>query len=226
MQKSILIVVILLSAIFAKSQECNLYIPDREGAKLEQTNYNAKGKVESVQTMVVKKVSTTPKGKKVDIHSVIKNVKGDEPPVEVDYTMWCRNGEFFIDLKRFVSGEYLASVDAKVTSDDMGYPANMSVGQKLDNGSVSVAMGASGGPTTMTMTVNITNRRVTAEEDVTTDAGTFHCYKIEYDVDTKMVMSFKMKGAEWIAKDVGVIKSESYNKKGKLTAYSLLTKIE
>jgi hypothetical protein len=224
--KNILTAIIVLFAIFAKSQECNMYIPDREGAKLTQTNYNAKGKVESVQTLLVKQVSVIPQGKKVDIHSVVKNVKSNEEPIDIDYIMWCKNGEFYIDLKRFVSGEYLANIDVQVTSDDMGYPANMSVGQQLDDGSVSIAMGASGGPSTITMTVRITNRRVTAEEDVTTSAGTFHCYKIEYDINTKMVMSIKAKGAEWIAKDVGVIKTEAYNKKGKLTSYSLLTKIE
>ena len=35
----------------------------------------------------------------------------------------------------------------------------------------------------------------------------------------------KMSGIEWIAKNIGVVKSESYNKKGKLESSTLLTKI-
>jgi len=77
--------------------------------------------------------------------------------------------------------------------------------------------------TMMNMTISITNRKVEAVENVTTPAGTFECYKISYDIATKMMINVKMKGTEWYAKNVGLVKSESYNNDGKLMGSNLLT---
>jgi hypothetical protein len=67
---------------------------------------------------------------------------------------------------------------------------------------------------------------VDAIEDVTTPAGTFNCVKISYDIETKTFMTMRASGIEWYAKDVGVVRSESYNGKGKLTGYSVLNDIK
>ena len=75
-------------------------------------------------------------------------------------------------------------------------------------------------------TTTISNRTVEAVENITTRAGTFKCFKISYDIETKAVMTFRAKGTEWIAKDIGVIRSENYNKNGKLTGYSELASLE
>jgi len=73
------------------------------------------------------------------------------------------------------------------------------------------------------MNVWITNRKVEAIEDITTPAGTFTCYKISSDVETKMMMKISIKSVEWYAKNVGTVRTESYNNNGKLTGYTLLT---
>ena len=77
--------------------------------------------------------------------------------------------------------------------------------------------------TIMNMSVSITNRKVEAVENITTPAGTFECYKITYDVATKMMINVKMKATEWYAKNVGMVKSESYTSDGKLAGSTLLT---
>jgi len=40
-----------------------------------------------------------------------------------------------------------------------------------------------------------------------------------------MGFTFKAKGVEWYVKDIGVVRSESLNKKGKLQSYREITKI-
>ena len=60
----------------------------------------------------------------------------------------------------------------------------------------------------------------------TTAAGTFDCHKVTYDFDVKFgFVKAKGSGVEWYDKDKVLVKSESYNKKGKLTGYTELTKI-
>jgi hypothetical protein len=78
----------------------------------------------------------------------------------------------------------------------------------------------------MNMTTKVYNRKVEAIEKVTTEAGTFECYKISYDVFVDGMIDFNSKGIEWIARDVGAVRSETYNKNGKLTGYTELIKLE
>jgi len=78
----------------------------------------------------------------------------------------------------------------------------------------------------MTMTINISNRKVEAVESLTTPAGTFECYKISYDVATKMMVNVKSKGVEWYTAGIGMIKSETYSSDGKLLGSNILTSLK
>jgi hypothetical protein len=74
----------------------------------------------------------------------------------------------------------------------------------------------------MTMVVKVYDRKVEAVEDVTTPAGTFSCYKLSYTVESKTMFTIIAKSTDWIAKRVGVVRSESFDKNGKLTGYMVL----
>lgn len=219
------ILLLILVSVTAMAQKCNLYIPDKEGAVLERTFYDTKDKETSKQILTVKKVSNTNEGLKIDVNSL--TTQKDIEPSEVDYTMWCKDGKFFVDMKQFVSKEQVSSFqNTTVEATEMDYPAEMNVGQTLVDGKITISMVQEGMPMPIKTTIDILNRRITAQEDITTAAGTFSCYKIEYDLQIKIMMKIQIKAAEWIAQDIGTVKSESYNKKGKLTGYSLLTQIK
>jgi hypothetical protein len=80
--------------------------------------------------------------------------------------------------------------------------------------------------TIMTIKSTISNRKVASIEKLSTPAGTFNAFKITYDIETHMgFITVKSSAAEWYCKKYGLIKSENYNKRGKLQSYSLLTKI-
>jgi hypothetical protein len=78
----------------------------------------------------------------------------------------------------------------------------------------------------MNMTINVSNRKVEAVENLTTPAGTFECYKISFDVATKMMINVKSKGVEWFAKGIGMVKNETYDSNGKLLGSNVLTSIK
>jgi hypothetical protein len=113
-------------------------------------------------------------------------------------------------------------MEMSVEGGNLEMPSSMKAGDLLKDGDLKMSF-SSGGVTVMNMSVSITNRKVEAVESLTTPAGTFECYKISYDIATKMMISVKMKGIEWYAKGVGLVKSETYGKDGKLQGSTLLT---
>ena len=97
------------------------------------------------------------------------------------------------------------------------------MGQTLKDANLKITLNMSG--IKMNMTLDMLNRTVDAKESVTTASGTFDCFQLSYNTEMKMGMKMKFKIKEWIAEGVGVVKSETYNKKGKSMGYSELTSI-
>jgi len=78
----------------------------------------------------------------------------------------------------------------------------------------------------MKMSANITNRKVEAIEDITVKGGTFKCYKFSSDVQAiAMGIKVNTKNSEWYAKGIGTVKTESYDKNGKLQSRTELTEV-
>ena len=68
----------------------------------------------------------------------------------------------------------------------------------------------------------LTNRKVVAQESVTVPAGTFDCLKITYDLESKAMIKITGSATQWMAVGPGLVKSESYDKKGNLISSQLL----
>ena len=94
-------------------------------------------------------------------------------------------------------------------------------GTQLKDGSIRIAIG--GGAPGLTMNISITDRKIEKKESYTSPAGTFDCIVLSQKVKTKMVVNIEGSSKEWYSENVGVVRTESYNKSGKMTGYSLLT---
>ena len=78
----------------------------------------------------------------------------------------------------------------------------------------------------VTMTVKGTERKITGKEKLTTPAGTFDCFIMEETVTTKAMMQKEVeKTVSWYAYGVGLVKENTYDKKGKLVSTTLLNSI-
>jgi hypothetical protein len=206
-------------------QDCNLFIPERIGSIVETTSFDKKGKETGINTLTVKNIESTPQGKKITVENVSKQKKGDEA-TKADFVMYCKNGRFIVDMKQFVPQDPNSqNANAKIEASEMDYPLNMQVGQALSDGHISISMTAEGMPMPMVTTVDITNRKITGQEEIVTAAGSFNCFKIEYNVSMKMMFKMSMKATEWVAVGVGTVKSETYDSNGKLVGYNLLTRL-
>ena len=139
-----------------------------------------------------------------------------------------------MDMDRFVPDEAMQGVADGMTFEIEGnaweLPENLEAGQTLKDGEFTMKI-SSDNPAMAMAAGNwdfvITDRKVEKQEKVTTSAGTFDAYKISYTIQMEMKMmgmtrKMEVSGADWIAEGVGSVKSESYNKKGALTNYTLL----
>ena len=117
------------------------------------------------------------------------------------------------------------NMEVSVDSNSLNFPFNASVGDTLDDGYITVSAG-SGGVNFMTMTLNITNRKIAGEETITTPAGSFECKKFTYDFDSKMGF-VKVRGSaeQWFNKDLIMVQSKTKNKKGNEIGKTQLTAI-
>ena len=64
-----------------------------------------------------------------------------------------------------------------------------------------------------------------AEENITVPAGSFKASKITYTIEANMGFTkTHLNVTEWMSKKAGVVRSETYDKKGKLQDYTVLSK--
>lgn len=211
---------------FVKGQDCNFYSLT-EGMVTSYQNLDAKGKVTSTTRSTCLKVNKAGNAVLYKMKSEYADAKNSNPST-TEYEMKCEDGVFYVDMKNFIdpkSMEAFKGMDISVDSKDMMYPAALSAGQTLPDANITVSA-ATGGVSILNLSVNITNRKVSGTESVTVPAGTFECYKITYDVETKMMFKVYATVTEYVNLGVGNVKTETYDKKGKLAGTIQLVELK
>ncbi|XOV91218.1 MAG: hypothetical protein ACFHWX_13510 [Bacteroidota bacterium] len=232
--KSLLFIGICIALVLPQKTvaQCNPFFTYDVGTSLTTTNYNPKGKEESSQKMSIadKAVSGSKEVLKTDV--TIYDKKGDEVfSNQID--LICEDGVFKMDLSRFAPpgmGQ-AEGISISYEGDGVTIPSDLSVGKTLPDGDFAMKINSDNPALSGMMggtTVAITDRKVEAKESITTPAGTFECFKITSNsaVSTKMMgmtRTMETSSIEWISKDVGMVRVESYDKNGKMSSYSELT---
>lgn len=226
MKKILCSIIIVLPFLVSKAQDCKAYIPYEKGTVTEITNYDKKGRSIGVVTQTVTAVEHKGNNATFSVHQVFEDPQGDGETIETDVTFKCVDGTFYIDMNGYMDQKQMQAyegMEVKVSMEEIDIPSSYKVGQQLKDGYIQ--MDVSGGPIPIKMVVSIENRKVVAEEKVTTPAGTFDCVKISQDVVTKSIMNMTISSIEWYAEGVGMVKTETI-RKGKLMGYSELTKFK
>lgn len=215
------------SLISQTADACDGYWLVKQGVTLEYEDYNAKGKLQGGQSMKITSMEDVAGVLNAKIHSIIKDDKG-EVTSEGDYGFTCSNGEIKVDMRSMMSQEQMdAYKDMEVSIDqsNLVYPSSFTEGQTLPDGKMTMKVSSSG-MVIMTMEIFITDRKVEKFESITTPAGTFECVKLTQTSQMNMgFMKTTTTSVDWFAKSIGSIRNESYDKKGELMSYRILTKI-
>jgi len=228
MKKTIFLLgLIIICSSFVSAQDCSKYYPMVEGASFEYTNYNKKGKSEGVASYMVTDVTTTGNSTSATMSIDLKDEKGKEI-YKTDYKFTCSENKVTIDYKSLVPSsmfEQYEGMEMDISGTDLELPNDLSVGQTLSDANVTIKISMGG--INMNTTVDQINRKVEKKESVTTPAGTYECYVIYSDMKMKaMMVKQSIPSRMWFAEGVGMIKQENYNKNGKLTGSTVLTKFE
>ncbi|WP_258103609.1 hypothetical protein [Marinoscillum sp. MHG1-6] len=230
MKKLALLIVTAFLFTNAYSQCDNAYFPFEEGVSYEMTSYTKNDKEDG-------KVRSTIKDGAIDGNSItISNQTYDkkgELLSEGDFVVICDNGTIKIDMEQYMPDELLEqyeNMDVTIEGDFVEIPNDLSAGQMLPDGSGVITIKMAQGAMNMNMTMNMkfTDRKVEKKETITTSAGSFEAYKVTETTITSMKMMGMNQettntSSKWYTKGVGIVKTETYDKKGELMYYSLLT---
>ncbi len=225
---TLILALLLLSPLALRAQEC-MGIALKEGSGYEMLSYNGKGKENGRMVYKIKKVSKD--GPDTVIEMEFENFdKKDNSQMTNTFTMRCNGNEMRLDASSMMpqgQNQQMESFDMKFTSNDIVYPGNMSVGQKLPDASMHGE--GSAGPISMTFDTDFVNRRVESKESITVPAGTFEAYKITYDMNVNMKsvmkMNYEFNSVSYRSpKVLWDVKTETY-RNGKLMGSTVLSKI-
>jgi hypothetical protein len=213
------------SLVFA--QNCDFYYPTRSDTRLELKQYDAIGNHRN--TVKERVVSSVAKENVyvVTVHRIM-NDNLDSLLFEDNIEKKCKGEGFVLDMSCYFHDldlEKFRGSEIRVEADSIIIPKNVQPGLLPSFVTARISVLEEGLPVKH-MVVNVYFRIVEGFEEVTTPAGTFHCLKMNYEVETIVNQKVKSKGIEWFSKEAGLVKRETYDRFGKLTEKTILTSIE
>ncbi len=221
-----LFIALFLVTTGMKAQECSAYFPFKEKTSLEYANYNKKEKLQGYSQSTITVVDETDDGLEAQVETATLD-EDREVLQEGAFQVVCKDNILYMDLTDMLSPEMTESfshMEVTFTGDKMVLPSNLQVGQKLPDAQT-VVQAASGGVNLLKFTFEITDRTVEAKESVTTPAGTFDCFKVSHSMDVKMMIKKSFQVTTWYNEKIGMVKQETYDKKGRLDGRSELQKV-
>jgi len=220
----VLAVMFVSTGIFA--QNCEAYVPTEKGKKYTYKTSNKKGKVQSYYSQELLSMKDEDGGTKYEIMHT--NYDEKKEVVNQDtLNFFCKDNMFFIDMGSYLNEEQMGTYDEsqiEISFDNIGYPANMKPGTELKDGYVQADINVG---MTLTFKTDVINRKAEAYEEITTEAGSFKTIRVSEDIVSKIgFVTIKMKTISWVIKNIGNVKTESYDKKGNLSSVTELISIE
>ncbi|PVY44227.1 TapB family protein [Pontibacter virosus] len=225
--------VMLSIPVGTQAQDCNGYMLLTENAEYEILNYNQRNKLTGRVLYKVTDVRRDGNKSEATVHTQMYDEKG-KMANEGSYQVGCESGSIWVDMRSLMNPDMMEAyknMEIKMEGDHMDYPASLSPGQQLKDGSFTINVIDKGsGQNMSTITMQVTGRTVGNKESLEVPAGTYEGFKINQDMEVQTrAMGLKMPGTrmqtvEWFVPGTGWIKSETY-RNGKLMAYSVLSKI-
>ena len=240
--KLILILTFLTYSLSSVAQEKVFFVSDPENARWSYRETDGNGK--SVATTFYSVESMKGDAVNGSVRFKIEKVADANPADTLKSLIFYRfkDGEYMVDMNAFFEADVLAGLvkdavkeeptsaseseinaaieemkkNIKITGEMRGIPRYPKIGDLPDYEfqfklSI-VSMSASG-----------TDRKITRTEKLQTPAGTFDCFVMEETVTSKVLMVKEVeKTISWYAYGIGLVKEETYDKKGKLTSTILL----
>lgn len=238
----ILILTFLTYSLSSVAQEKVFFVSDPENARWSYRETDGNGK--PVATIFYSVESMKGDAVNGSVRFKIEKVADANPADTLKSLIFYRfkDGEYMVDMNAFFEADVLAGLvkdavkeeptsaseseinaaieemkkNIKITGEMRGIPRYPKVGDLPDyefQFKLSI----------VSMSANGTDRKITRTEKLQTPAGTFDCFVMEETVTSKVLMVKEVeKTISWYAYGIGLVKEETYDKKGKLTSTILL----
>ena len=226
LRKFRILVILLLIPVSVLSQDCELYFSLDEGTVQKIAHYNNKDKLTGTTEILIAEKREIAGGMEVKLEQTYVDEKDNS--FEANMMIECVNGVLYFDMNDFLDPNTMMAyegMEIEVSADKLPFPSDAKPGDQLENGVITATIRQSG-VKIMTIVVEVFDRMVEAEETIETPAGSFECLKIKYNVSSQFgFVKMNMSNIEWFNWKVGTVRAENYNKKGKLTDYTVLQEI-
>jgi len=220
--------------ISASSQNCSGYYYLTNSA-VEMTTYDKKAKESGKITYTISNINKTGDATTANFTSEMKDEKGKSISKGAGKYK-CSGGNLFIDARVAMPQEQMGAykdMDVKANDAFIEYPASFSDGQSLKDVDFKMDI-INKGTVFSVVTLEQSNRKVEGKESITSPAGTWECWKITYDGRFRATIGgpsgigipVNFKSTEWLAPGFGIVKTETYNKNGKLVGSTLITAVK
>lgn len=226
-------IMLAMTSVNAIAQEsCTFFFPNQEGEQLTRNCYTADGKLMNILVYRVDQVYDYPSGMEVIANYTFSDATG-KALNSGQMVARCNDGDFSMSMSGAMSFPIamdMLSTDIYMIGDLMNYPNAMSNpmnpedDDEFDDATIRLYQK---GNKENRAEVTLSDRRFVKTETVDTPAGPFYCTKIKYDIDV-WTPNGKIEGYgyEWYAPNIGIVRSEQYNKNNELESYSVLNNIK
>lgn len=204
----------LICSLHNYAQDCSNYYFLQANKTIEMAIYNKKGDETARQVYKVTNVSNNGGSTTGDLNSEMFDKKGKSIAKGAS-RMKCEDGVIKIDMKLQMPMQPGQNYQTDVQADEIfiEYPSSMSVGDNLKDATMHLDMNGANGMK-QTIDMEVTNRKVEGKEKITTDAGSWDCFKITQNTKMKVKtmgigVPMNIDATEWYAPGFGVVKTES-----------------
>lgn len=226
MKKVVLIALTVLLAwanqVLAQGK-CSKFYPLVEGAQFTLTLYDQDNTAQGTVTYKVDEV-TGDSGRYTYTMAVGGTVMNSS-----QYTISCTDDGVSMDFSSMGGGMLArySNMDVDISGTNIYIPNDLNASSVLPDAVMELTV--SGAPGGMNMSMRMTNRRVVGTEMLTDPNGVPRkCFILAYDTIMNMGTTITSHTKQWLAEDIGLMKSEDYDRDGgtlrgvvKLTSYQL-----
>lgn len=193
----------------------------KEGVRLTYADLDKKGKPTAHSVNEITKLEgEAPFNCTVEYTVSLLDDKKNPLGIEMVQSYSIRNGIVTFDEDSF-AGQMLQGMEVKISGTLFRLPSNAKVGDTFEDYSILINMGG------IRSTAHVTNIRITAEETLTIDGVDIECVVVENNTASKAI-GIKSEGTQkiWYGRGYGAVRTETYDKKGKILTTNALVEID
>lgn len=227
------LLIVFSFTVFVEAQDdCMQFFPTKQGSVLVNKTYDAANNLLSTMTYKVMKTYQYQSGTEIQINFTLTDSK-DKMIDQGNLNARCDGGTFYLNMtNRTLTPDImkLLGSNTELVGDFLDYPDAFS-----ESDQYSGDLGMTGGQFTIKsknnkkdfMSVRMYDRKYMKNEMINTPAGNFNAAKVSFNFETtRDKKTTVQKGMEWYAPNAGIVRSETYDKNGKLLNYTVLTTLQ